>query len=66
MKKTEDTKPKAPSKQNYTVLKAFEYQHQPLAKDDTIDLFPKQANYLVTGGFLALSQKSKSTSTAKG
>lgn len=66
MKKTEQTKPKTPSKENYTVLKAFEFEHKPLKVNDTIDLFAKQANYLVTGGFLALSQKTKSTSTAKG
>ncbi|WP_178860828.1 hypothetical protein [Thiomicrorhabdus cannonii] len=55
------------TKQTYTVLKPFVQDHQVRKVGDTLELFPKQATYLVTGGFLEAAKTTKSkSSTTKG
>lgn len=51
------------TRQAYTVLKPLNLANAPYRKDDTVHLYPKQATYLVTGGFLAPAKPTKTKPT---
>lgn len=51
------------TKQSYKVLKPLELEHKSYQKDETVSLYPKQATYLVLGGFLEPIKTTQSTKT---